>query len=416
MRVLHLSTYESAGGAARAACGLHRGLLGEGVASRMLVLERQSDDPTVEQFARDHVERRVDEITTAHWGIRNRTPVSNTALSITFGGCDVAGHPAVRDADILNLHWIPGLLDVRGVGRILGLGKPVVWTLHDEWAYTGACHFTAGCERWRTRCGDCPQLRRDPLGLVSLRFAERLEAFGGERLTVVGPSRWIARRAAESPVLRGSRTAVIPYGVDLGCFRPGDREPVRARLGLAAGDFAVAFNAAEGRELRKGAHELKQALGRVRAAAPAGSRLRMIVTGAPGDLAEEPGAVALGFVRRREEMAEILSACDLLVIPSLEDNLPNGVLESLACGTPCVGFDAGGIPDMLDGAPGSATVATGDIDALAQAILAACRRGAPGAELRAAVRAHAESRFAPERQARAYLDLYEGILSGGQRR
>lgn len=412
MRVVHLSTFESAGGAARAANGLHRALLAEGVDSRMLVMDRQSDDPSVHSLQYDRVDRRVAEVSSAHWCTGNRTGLSNTAYSLTFGGFDVSRHPEVLAAEVINLHWVPWLLDAAAIGRILTLGKPIVWTLHDEWAYTGGCHFTAGCNQWRTGCGDCPQLIRDPHGIVPRRFAEKIAAFASGGFSLVGPSRWIAGRAAESLLLRDSRVEVIPYGVDLEVFHPDRAVGVRARLGYSDEDFVVVFNAADSSEIRKGYRQFALALALLDHSLHA-APIRIVIMGASNGEAPAPGSQALGFLSRRQEIAEVIAACDLYVAPSLEDNLPNGVLEALACGTPCLGFDSGGIPDMLDEAPGSSIVPTGDTGALARAIELAWQRGRVGPELRSAVRSHAEARFSPGLQARRYAALYRSLVAVG---
>lgn len=411
MRVVHLSTFEQAGGAARAAHGLHRALLAEGVASEMVVMERQSRDETVHVAARDPIDARLEALCGRFWSAGNRTPLTNTAFSIGFGACDAVTHEAVGRADVINLHWVPQLLDARALGALRALDKPVVWTLHDEWAYTGGCHYTAGCERFREKCSACPQLARDPHALVELRFAQKRDACRDARIAVAAPSRWLARRARESAVLRGSRVECIPYGVDTDVFHPSRRSEGRARLGASDDEFVLLFSAEAAFERRKGFAELKAALETARSLLrDDAARLRLAVLGHAFGVELPEGSVTLGHVASRDELAAIVAACDLYAMPSLEDNLPNGVLEALACGTPCVGFDVGGVPDMLDGTPGCTVVPKGDVAALADSFVAAIRGMHAVRAHRGAIRADTEHRYAPAVQARAYRGLYRDLL------
>ncbi|MCE2883273.1 MAG: glycosyltransferase [Planctomycetaceae bacterium] len=413
MRIVHLSTNESAGGAARAAHGLHASLVAEGADSRMLVLERQSDDGRVAVAEVGDAERRAWAVVEERWIARERTKVSNTLFSTGAPGACPARHPFVREADVINLHWVPRLASARDIGDLLALGKPVVWTLHDEWAYTGGCHYASGCGRWRTACMACPQLARDPHGLVEAVFASKRLAYARGALTVVAPSRWLARRAGESALLAGCRVECIPYGVDLATFDPVLREEGRARLGVVADDILVLFSADAAAERRKGFAELTRALDVAAGILPAtvAARLRFVVLGETAGIAMRPGSIAPGRVMDRRTLASIVAASDLFVLPSLEDNLPNGILEALACGTPCVAFDAGGAPDMLANSPGSELAPVGDVHALGASIARAIGNVGLLRPLRGGIRADAEQRYAPRLQARGYLALYDELLA-----
>jgi len=418
MRVVHLSYNESSGGAARAAHGLHTALVAEGVDSRMLVAHRQSDDPRVEVVDIPCAETRAWNVVEERWISRERSDVSNTFFSTGGPGSALAAHPLVQSADILNLHWIPRLAAPQDIGDLLALGKPVVWTLHDEWAYTGGCHYASGCERWRTRCDACPQLRRDPYEFVKTTFEAKIAAYARGNLVIASPSRWLAQTASESALLRGRRIECIPYGVDLDTFHPSRRDAGRARLGVREDEAVILFSADTAAERRKGFTELRAALEMARAALDASkisASVRLAVLGHADPATLPEGAVATGHLSSRTALAEVVAASDIYVLPSLEDNLPNGVLEALSCGTPCVGFDVGGVPDMLAQSDGCELAPVGDACALGAAIARSVRNLAALRERRAAIRSNAERRYHPRLQALGYLALYQASRESSSR-
>jgi len=418
MRVVHLSYNESSGGAARAAHGLHTALVAEGIDSRMLVAHRQSDDPRVEVVDIPSAETRAWNVVEERWISRERSDVSNTFFSLGGPGSALAAHPLVRSADILNLHWIPRLAAPRDIGDLLALGKRVVWTLHDEWAYTGGCHYASGCEQWRTRCDACPQLLRDPFEFVKATFDAKVAAYARGDLVIASPSRWLARTASESALFGGRRIECIPYGVDLEVFHPSRREAGRARLGVREDEAAILFSADTAAERRKGFAELRAALEHARAALAASeipASVRLAVLGHADPATLPAGAVATGHISSRTALAEVVAASDLYVLPSLEDNLPNGVLEALSCGTPCIGFDTGGVPDMLAQTDGCELAPVGDASALGASIARSVRNLAVLRERRAVIRSNAERRYHPRLQALGYLALYRASLESSAR-
>lgn len=376
----------------------------------MLVRHRESDDPRVAALEPDPLEvLRWSEIE-RQWIAENRTPVSNTWFSTGRPGTPVAAHPWIEEADLVHLHWVPGLLSAGGIGALLALGKPVVWTLHDEWAYTGGCHYAAGCERWRGACDACPQIARDPHGLVAAHFADKRELLAAGRLAIVAPSRWLSSRAAASAVLGSRIVRTIPYGIELDVFEPSRREAERARLGVADDELLLLFAASDARERRKGFAELVRAL--ERCAGRLSGRVGAIVLGWTDERSLPIPTRSLGHLDDDRAVAAAIAACDLYVIPSLEDNLPNGALEALACGTPVAGFAAGGIPEIVAGQPASLLAQPGDAAGLAERLLEALADPGGLRAMRPVVRSIALERYALERQARDYAALYRGLVAG----
>lgn len=418
MRVLQINTSESSGGAARAMLGLHESLRAIGVDSRILCLERQTADANVAAVELTAFGRALRRIGDERWVTSNRTALSNTYFTLLEHGFDIAAHPEVAAADILHLHWVSGLLSASGIARLLACGKPVVWTFHDEWGYTGGCHYTSGCEQWRSACRACPQLENDPRGLVSRQFARKQAAYAAGRVVVVGPSAWIAARARESALLQGAadaRIEVLPNGVDLAAFRPEARAAGRAVLGVGDDTAVLLFGAGFASERRKGLPELLRALDLVSRDAArlgiAGIPIRFAVVGDTRGVDLPAGTIALGHVSDRARLASIVAGSDLFLLPSLEDNLPNGVSEALACGTTVVAFEAGGVPEMLEGLPQRFLATLGDAASFAREI---ARALGVLPELRASrerLRAVAASRYEPRSVAERHRALYESELA-----
>ena len=392
MRVLHLSTSDIAGGAARSAMRLHEGLLALGVESDMLVARKTSDLPSVQNIVPpgrrfwDFLERRIIG--------RNRTDISNTHFTFGESGLDISRHPLVRAADVLHLHWVTHFLSSSSLAALAALGKPMVWTLHDMRPLTGGCHFSAGCEGFTRDCTPCQQLRRDPLHTASRSLADQ-RAVAAD-ISVVAPSRWLAECARRSAIFAGSRVEVIPYGINTAEFFPMPRAEARAQLGLPAERPLILFGADVASDRRKGAAELVAAFHQL----PGAPQLMCFgkLKGRFSELGDR--VIPLGYLRSSAELRAAYSAADVFALPSLEDNLPNTLIEALACGTPVAAFNVGGIPDILTDGVNGRLAECGDTAALATALAdllgapsLASKLGAAGAQLiatRHTLRAQAE--------------------------
>lgn len=261
------------------------------------------------------------------------------------------GHPAEQPGarqHIINLHWIAKFIDQTSFFGSLPNDLPVVWTLHDMNALTGGCHFAGSCHAFESGCGNCPQLSRSGDRDASRRaFEAKQEMLRDINLNIVAPSRWLLDQARRSPVLANARSfRLIPYGMPTNSLRPVDPDFARTRLGLEKKDFLVAFGAMNLNSHRKGGRELMTALQQLRGI----DNLKCLVFGGgalPKERHELPPMIHVGRVSDADMRRLVYSAADVFVLPSLEDNLPLTGLEAMACGTPVIGFDTGGIPDYV---------------------------------------------------------------------
>ncbi|MYL82952.1 glycosyltransferase [Desulfovibrio aerotolerans] len=325
---------------------------------------------------------------------------------------DIAAIPGVAAAHILQLHWIPGTVDITRELAFLQ-GRPIVWTLHDMNPITGGCHYAEGCRGFERYCGRCPQLgSSEEKDYSREQWALKKAAYRTLDITVVCPSRWLAGEVRRSSLLGKAAVHVIPNAVPTDVFRPLNRSAIRKALGIGEKDFVVLFGSDSLETRRKGFHELLAALELLRAAGNSGEIL-LLTFGGGGQLAPASlpfRCLHLGPLRTPGEVALAYNAASCLVLPSLEDNLPNVALEALACGLPLAAFATGGIVDMVDAAVGR-LAPTGDTAALAAAV--AELHGLPAPEMqqmRLRCRQTALARFTLLHQGRAYKTLYEDVL------
>jgi glycosyltransferase involved in cell wall biosynthesis len=425
MRIAQVATADIHGGAARAGYRLHRGLIGLGQESALLVLDKTSTDDTVRQLraepAADEFALRCLQGIQRDYIDANRTPISNTLFSLPYPGHDLTGLDEVGAADVINLHWVARLQSPGSVRQLLRLGKPVVWTLHDMWPFTGGCHYSAGCGEYQAGCSPCPQLADDPHRLPAAVLKDKLEALADPRLVVVAPSEWLAGCARRSRLFRETRVEVIPYSLETDAFAPLPKAEAKHRLGLRPETMTILAGAHEGRERRKGFSELAEAL-RMCADDPqvrqwvSQDALTLLWFGhPPADLAGlAVPAAPLNWITGDERLREIYSAADVYVLPSLEDNLPNTMLEAMSCGTPVVAFGVGGVPEiMADGITGR-VVSAGDARGLGAAILDCLRHQEERAKMGQVCRHLIETNHAMPVQAQRYLDLYRELVGRGR--
>ncbi|HWQ92399.1 MAG TPA: glycosyltransferase, partial [Clostridia bacterium] len=421
MNVVSLSTYDILGGAARSAWRLHCGLRQSGADATMLCRFKASEDPSVLPVSTPKQNGGSQMHRWANLGDRlihsNRSDRSGIFFTLPVPGCDLTCHPAVQAADVIHLHWLYSLLSPEGIQRLVNLGKPVVWTLHDQRPFTGGCHFSFGCEGFTGDCAGCPELRDNRAELTPWLLADARRALDPAPIIIVSPSRWLADCARRSTFLRANRVEVIPYGLETNVFRPGDRAAARTALGLDATSLVLLFGADNTSEKRKGFAVLEDALVRCKAdpsfaRALEDGRIKLLSFGKGSETGNACGLPiqSLGYVSKDEELARIFAASDLLVCPTLDDNLPNVVLEARACGTPVLASRVGGVPELVTPDKNGDLVEPGDARALSAALLRVWREPVRLAQWNAHSRANAGEGFGLEVQAGRYLELYKELL------
>jgi glycosyltransferase involved in cell wall biosynthesis len=414
LKVLHVSTSDHHGGAARAAYRLHAALRGMGADSHMLVQHRLSDDPTVSgpasSLAKAYalVRPRLDRL---FLGPRQWHGAAYVSPGLWPGS--IAGSIRRLRPDVVHLHWVAGgFVSSASLGRV---GLPVVWTFHDMWPMTGGCHYAGECTRYRERCGACPLLTAASLEDVTRRVLRTKErSWGAVDIHVVAPSRWMAACARSSTLFRRRPASVIPNAIDLERFSPVPRDLARRLLALPADVKLIAFGAVKSTEdRRKGFHLLAPALERLKTMLP-GQAVELLVFGAAPSQNPPPIPLRTHFAGRFQDdisLAVVYNAADVFVAPSLQDNLPNTVLEALACGVPCVAFDTGGLADMIEHGRNGYLAKAFDPEDLGAGIAWVLAADGRREELAGQARARVVERHSAARIAAAHIDLYQQVLA-----
>ena len=275
-------------------------------------------------------------------------------------GINVSNWQAVKDADIIHLHWInKGFVSLNGLEDLLGLGKKIVWTCHDMWPFTGGCYHPRGCDNFTRECGNCQYLKQPSQSdLSSQVFQTKKSVFSkaGGRLQFVTPSAWLKNQADKSGIVKdligiGDAGAmpeikVIPNPIDTDYFKPLDLKLVNS---LENAPFVLMFAAANLGNPAKGFAEFRSicnglvdlGFNDIMALVVGENRL------ANGDLGLNCPVTELGFISDAKQMRDAYWQADVYVTTSHEENLPTTIMESLSCGVPVAAFAVGGIPEMI---------------------------------------------------------------------
>ena len=401
LNVLHISESDVSGGAARTAYEIHGGLKSSGHVSRMLVGRKATHDTDIRKIKRNRAWRMLDRSA--------GTILDGLSLQYAFypSSLAVARDRWFRAADVVQLHNLHGSYFSFTALPTLSRRRPVVWLLHDQWAMTGHVAYSFDCERWRTGCGSCPYLAEYPrLGRDTTAVMWRLKraVYARSRLTLVVPSRWLLELVQASPLLAHFPARHIPNGIDTALFAPGPADAARHRLGLPLDRRIVFFAAADLEERRKGLHLLVAALRRL------DDRPLLLIAGS-GRAPDEVETRSLGAVTDEEVLADAYRAADVFSVPTLAEVLGRTAQESIACGTPCISFDRGGVTEVVRHLETGYQAAFGDVEALARGLRTLLGDSELLARLSRRCRQVAEEEYGVDRQVRRYVELYEEVLA-----
>lgn len=423
MKLAIISTSDKIGGAAIAAFRLFKALKKSAYPEdsiKMIVAEKQlENEPDVFAINSNWLLKKIGYFKFAFEYIITNKCLRNLAVSANYSpallGENIAYNFTVRNADILNVHWINNsFLSLKNIKELVYLKKPIVWHLHDMWLFTGGCHYTGDCKNYLSGCGNCPVLKYSgPSDLSKSHFNEKQKMFQKANLTIVAPSQWLANLAAKSALLKHCKVVHIPNPIDVNYYCPSNKQQAKESLGLDPKKKYVLFGAMNTNDERKGFTYLKEALNLL---SKGNSALKSNVEVLSFGKILKGENVELGFklnelgsISEVSKIITLYNASELFVIPSLEDNLPNTVLEAMACGVPVVGFETGGIPEMVKHKETGYIAAYKDFQDLALGIEYVIKHDNYEG-LSAASREIVLKEYAEEVVAKAYSKLFDSIL------
>ncbi|MBI3582500.1 MAG: glycosyltransferase family 4 protein [Nitrospinae bacterium] len=414
MKVLLLNTYDMVGGgAARAVFRFHQGLRRLGVDSQMLVQEKTSNEISIigpESRLRKGVNKRrrfLDSLPLKLYPLRKEIIFSSAYLPE-----DINRQVRNINPDILHLNWIAdGFVRIETLGKFK---KPIVWTLHDSWAFTGGCHIPFECNRYVDNCGACPTLGSNFKKDLSYQILKRKKnSWKDLKLTLVTPSHWLRTCVQKSSLFRDMSVKTIPNGLDLNCYKPIEKKLARELLLLPQNKKLILFGANNPSDKNKGFHLLLEALKSLEEKGRGEDYELLIFGGEDPDGRRDLKMKSqyLGILHDDNSLKLLYSAADVFVSTSIQENLSNMIMEALACGTPCVAYNIGGMPDMIEHQLNGYLVKPYEIDQFAEGIDWVISEPDRMKMLSRRAREKAVEEFEIEHIVNQYLELYEEILS-----
>jgi glycosyltransferase involved in cell wall biosynthesis len=410
MKVLIVNTYDISGGAARAAYRLHKALQSIGVESNMLVQSKTSNDPTVIgpqnkiDKALSMIRPKWDELPLMCYKNKSSALFSPAWVPMST----IVKKINASDADVVHLHWIAnGMMRIEDITKIK---KPIVWSLHDMWAFTGGCHYDSDCGKYMNNCEACPELcskkRKD---LSHNIFSRKSKTFTKiPSLTLVGLSRWLTECAKRSSLFAEKYIVNLPNPIDTHTFRPLEKKIARDLLDLPQDNKLVLFGAdGATKDPRKGFAELSAAMHLIKS-----TSLDLLIFGSGHSLNFPDfgfSAHYLGHMPGDLSLRILYSAADVMVVPSIQENLSNTIMENLACGTPVVAFDIGGNSDMIDHQKNGHLATPYDPKSLAEGIDWVLDHPTP-MEISHNARQKVMETFEATKVAGQYVELYKEVL------
>ena len=360
MKILIVNTFDIKGGAARAAYRLHNALLENGINSKMLVQSKFSDDNNIigpkNLFYKifNRLRPRLDKLFST---FLNNTPTLFSSNILPFS--NIIKLINDENPDIVHLHWITG--GMIKIEDLLKIKSPIIWSLHDNWAFTGGCHVKWECENYNSKCGKCPLLRsNNDEDYSRYNFLRKQRIYKLiKNLTIVGLSNWISDLALNSQLLGQKNIICIPNPIDTDIFfyqNKYDKRRIKKIIGFGAVD--------PNSDVNKGFSELYQSLKRL------SSEYKLVVFGSENKESKyfDKETKYLGYIEDDDELRKFYNSVDVFVVPSKQENLSNVIMESMSCGTPVVAFDVGGNSDMIEHKVNGYLVKPFDIDDLSNGI------------------------------------------------
>jgi len=418
MKILLIGKHPTTGGAAIASSRLMEALRAKDVDVNMLVQEGENVQEGIHSTTHGLVKRWINLyrfiLERLVFLRQERSSSIRFLFSLANTGERITRNSYFKEADVIHLHWInAGFLSLKSLEEILNSGKPVVWTFHDMWPFTGGCHYALDCSGYTRECGKCPYLKKPRKGDLSHRiWKKKKKLFKDRVVNVITPSGWLQGCVEASSLLQHWPVTTIHNPVSSQIFKPVDREEACRNLGLDPSKKYILFGAATMKNVLKGFNYFLEASRKISGENGVEGDVEILLFGKTRDDVVQTFPMKtrnIAFVQSVRTIVELYSVAHLFVIPSLQDNLPNTIIESMLCGTPVVGFKTGGIPGMIEHRVNGYLAEYKSSNDLASGMSWVLSTNSYE-KLSAETRNLALKRFSMDRSVELHLDLYRKIL------
>lgn len=352
MEILHISTTDCLGGAAIAALRLHQAMLSSGLKSKMLVARKSLSNQNNSIYEISPFLQKLRYINRIPDYLNSKRFQKNGLYTTDLIGINVINNKLVQNADVVYIHYINGFLSISQLEKFINLAskKKIVFVLHDMWLLTGGCHHSFSCDKYTNQCSNCSIIKSNLFKDFSyyIHLLKKKKWCNTSNIYIISPSTWMQNNAQRSSLFSNSMHFTIPNPIDENVFFPSNKKIAKEKWNIPIDDKPIIlFGAIAGvNNPYKGWTELKKALNSLPA-----DYCYVIVFGSI--YSEEivnsldQKVIFAGHIKEEKDMALLYNAADAFVAPSLADNLPSTLIESMMCGIPVVSFYVGGIPDIV---------------------------------------------------------------------
>ncbi len=422
MRIIHLSSTDNKGGGARSVYRIHKRMLAEGVDSKMFVRSKSTNDKEVISYKKNSgflqrlklkLRRKLKTGGLGYFHSDNSIHNGFSPAVSPYGKTVVKQLPK---ADIVTLNWVGNFLDYRDIQNLPKKADKLVWRLSDMNPFTGGCYYDNYCGKFRTSCGSCPCIKsEDPYDISSqsLEIKQKvIQSLPKGFLHIIAQSQWIKDEIKSSVVFKNIPVTRIPNGVDTSIFKPSPNNELRDQLKIDKNNIVIAFIAQSLDNPRKGREYFIKTLNALKDKTTAPITV-LAIGGSELSAIEGIQILNISNISNNSELASMYSLADIYVISSVQDNLPNTVLEAMACGTPVCGFDIGGIPDVVKHGKSGFLAPLFNIDKLSDFIAQLIEDKSLLSKFSTKSREIIENEFSLDKQFENYMNYYNSLLQHG---